>query len=506
MSSKRPRKSASTASDASKDSLSSSPPTQLSPKAARRGSLTSTKSPTKQVSCTLPPTCNPPNPPTVLVSSKEFEKHYSLYHTHVCTAPESKRHATSAREGICGKVFPDARLLDLFSCFVSTCEHKFSTPKGRRLHLIDIHKYPKEYYFSITAKGVGEILHRWGQGASLLRKEWKPRPGQPGATEDGEASMDVEPVQTASPESSPASSPTATRQNSAAPGLGIPRGTDVKSSLASAPPASSTADKELDNLASNLSSLSLVPPSIRFGRGGKTGGFRGRGGYHGPPPSSRKSTEGEEAAGATKPLGAGKRPGRGKPVAFVVLEELLDVEEVVVEEAEVEDEDVADDVELLDVVEDVEVEEGVDDVELDVDEDEVEEGDGVVETEDVVDDVELLVVVVAEVEVEGVDDVELDVDEVEVEEGDDVVEGEDVVEDVEVLDVVVEVEVEEGVEDVELDVEVEELEDCVVEVLEEVGVVIELEVEDWVLDVLELLDDDVVLEVGVIEEVVLGKN
>lgn len=115
MSSKRPRKSASSASDASKDSLSSSPPTQLSPKAARRGSLTSTKSPTKAISCTLPPTCNPPNPATILPSSKEFEKHYSLYHTHVCTAPEVKRHATSAREGICGKVFPDARLLDLVS-------------------------------------------------------------------------------------------------------------------------------------------------------------------------------------------------------------------------------------------------------------------------------------------------------------------------------------------------------------------------------------------------------
>ncbi|KAG8958960.1 hypothetical protein FRC00_002097 [Tulasnella sp. 408] len=339
MASKRPRKSASSASDASKDSLSSSPPTQLSPKAARRGSLTAAKSPTKAISCTLPPTCNPPNSTTILASSKEFEKHYSLYHTHVCTAPEVKRHATSAREGICGKVFPDARLLDLhfsechdplvevrrdrgertFSCFVSGCDHKFSSPKGRRLHLIDLHKYPKEYYFSVTAKGVGDILHRWGQGASLLRKEWKPRPGQPGSKE-GEAPMDVEPNRSASPESSPASSPTATQRGSAAPDLRVSSGTDVKTSLAAASaPASSTVDKELDSLTSNLSSLSLVPRSIRFGRGGKAGGLRGRGGHHGSGPSSKgsdaKPGEGEEDASSTKNLGGGKRPSRGKPVA-----------------------------------------------------------------------------------------------------------------------------------------------------------------------------------------------
>lgn len=133
--------------------------------------------------------------------------------------------------------------------------------------------------------------------------------------------MDVEPHPSASPESSPSSSPTATRHGSIAPDLGVSSGTDVKASLASASvPAPSAADKELDKLTSNLSSLSLVPPSIRFGRGGKAGGFRGRGGHHGSGPSSKgsnaKSTEGEEGPSPTKALGDGKRPARGKPVAF----------------------------------------------------------------------------------------------------------------------------------------------------------------------------------------------
>jgi hypothetical protein len=37
--------------------------------------------------------------------------------------------------------------------------------------------------------------------------------------------------------------------------------------------AQAAADRDMDKLASSINSLSLVPPSIRFGRGGKNGGF-----------------------------------------------------------------------------------------------------------------------------------------------------------------------------------------------------------------------------------------
>lgn len=37
--------------------------------------------------------------------------------------------------------------------------------------------------------------------------------------------------------------------------------------------AQATADTDVDKLTSSINSLSLVPPSIRFGRGGKNGGF-----------------------------------------------------------------------------------------------------------------------------------------------------------------------------------------------------------------------------------------
>ena len=49
------------------------------------------------------------------------------------------------------------------------------TPKGRRLHLIDKHKYPPNFYFAVTNYGIGRLLMKWGEGVSLLRNEWKPR-------------------------------------------------------------------------------------------------------------------------------------------------------------------------------------------------------------------------------------------------------------------------------------------------------------------------------------------
>ncbi|KAJ7623701.1 hypothetical protein FB45DRAFT_926507 [Roridomyces roridus] len=220
--------------------------------------------------CTLPPTCN--HTPTPLANSKDLESHYATYHAHVCEEPA------------CNCVFPDARLLQIhqtechdplaavrkdrgekiFACHLETCNRMFATPKARRLHLIQGHGYPKEYYFAVTNKGVGGLLKRWGEGASLMRGQWKPRDPQPEqqqqpvghkrrdsvlVEEDDEDEEDESPV-----------APTA-------------------------PPA----NEGMDTLTDSLNALSIVPPSIRFGRGGKNGGFsnehvprgkanRGRGG------------------------------------------------------------------------------------------------------------------------------------------------------------------------------------------------------------------------------------
>ncbi|TRM58744.1 hypothetical protein BD626DRAFT_410118 [Schizophyllum amplum] len=111
-----------------------------------------------------------------------MEAHYAKYHAHVCEVDK------------CGCVFPDERFLELhftechdslasarqargdkiFQCFVPTCTVCFSNPKSRRLHLIDVHKFPKQYFFAVTNKGIGETLRKWGDGASMVRGDWKP--------------------------------------------------------------------------------------------------------------------------------------------------------------------------------------------------------------------------------------------------------------------------------------------------------------------------------------------
>jgi len=61
--------------------------------------------------------------------------------------------------------------------FFSACGRRFSTPRTGRLHLIQAHGYPKQYFYAITNKGIGGLLKKWGEGASSIRKDWKPRAG-----------------------------------------------------------------------------------------------------------------------------------------------------------------------------------------------------------------------------------------------------------------------------------------------------------------------------------------
>jgi len=203
----------------------------------------------QDIICRLPPTCH--FKPTVLVDTTQLESHYLKCHTHVCV------------EERCGLIFPESRFLYLhqtechdpiaairkekgertFSCFDTNCNGVFRTPKGRRLHLIDKHKYPPNFYFAVTNYGIGRSLLRWGEGASLLRKEWKPRVGSDPHMDCSEGIIEC------------------TSEALSAP------------HLASLSSSKSLADS-VDVLTHSMSSLSLFPPAIRFGRGGAKSGFQ----------------------------------------------------------------------------------------------------------------------------------------------------------------------------------------------------------------------------------------
>ncbi|KAH9941950.1 hypothetical protein B0H21DRAFT_751912 [Amylocystis lapponica] len=330
MSSKRPR-----ATSPYNFTLSPSPEAEPTPKAARTIPLpTDPTFSSAPLFCTLPPTCNPPhNHPTPLANTSELEAHYATHHAHVC------------EERGCGCVFPDAKLLELhqtechdpvaavrkergekiFACHQSSCPRSFLTPKTRRLHLIQAHGYPKEYFFAVTNKGVGGLLKRWGEGASMLRGQWKPREG--GASVDDGSSGD---------ESVDGEAQDSARAGMDSDGDGSGTAIQTQDSAKGKQPAKQDGNA-LNALADKLDALSLVPPAVRFGRGSKKGSFSHHRGGHGHehgggggpsgmqhhkitemhevmPESTQSAVEAQEtrALGASNPRGRG-RVARGIP-------------------------------------------------------------------------------------------------------------------------------------------------------------------------------------------------
>ncbi|KAK0466844.1 uncharacterized protein EV420DRAFT_1635883 [Desarmillaria tabescens] len=229
--------------------------------------------------CTLPPTCS--HKPTPIANSKDLETHYATYHAHVCEEPG------------CSCVFPEARLLELnamtllaairkergdkiFACHLTTCPKVFQTPKARRLHLINAHGFPKEYFFAVTNKGVGGLLKKWGEGASMIRGEWKKKEGNDDEEEEG---------------------------NDTQSDTGTAEEIKIEEPSHEHDPRAGEKSEDLDALADSMTSLSLVPNSIRFGRGGKGGGFPHS--HTHPHHASPDSTDGR-----TRTRGRGGRRGK----------------------------------------------------------------------------------------------------------------------------------------------------------------------------------------------------
>jgi hypothetical protein len=205
--------------------------------------------------CTLPPHKDP----LLFKSYSEYEKHYNSFHTNRCHE--------------CRRNFPSDHLLGLhieewhdplvtvkrdrgehtYSCFVEGCERKCLTYQKRRMHLIDKHMYPKNFFFAITKEGIdgrrsllNEDGHRWRRSstatatatATTQPKESRRRPSQLEVVEGAKA----EPNKKATPQPPP--------------------GQDKKTKE-----ATSTTDTDMADLTGAMSALNFVPPSVRFGRG-----------------------------------------------------------------------------------------------------------------------------------------------------------------------------------------------------------------------------------------------
>ena len=142
------------------------------------------------------------------------------------------------------------------------CDKICSTPQKRRMHLIDKHMFPKNYDFFIVNSGIDKrssmlrTRHRRPSSAAsrALYREHQANGGSkssmPAEKETKEALMDP-----AMPSIPTAIEPTSIRSG--------------KASGAQENPS----DVDMDSLSSTLNALKFVPPSVRFGRGGRKGGF-----------------------------------------------------------------------------------------------------------------------------------------------------------------------------------------------------------------------------------------
>jgi len=197
-------------------------------------------------------------------SYEEFEAHYNKSHVNRCVE--------------CRKNFPSEHLLGVhieechdalaavqrergehtYSCFVEGCERRCLTPQKRRMHLIDKHMYPRNYFFAVTKEGTdgrrsllleGGHRRRRSSGAAYASPKQSRRRastlerGAAGQSNRGGEAQAEAPAKDKSTEESKTSS------------------------------ADQPADTEMDGLAGALSALQFVPQSIRFGRRGGRAGF-----------------------------------------------------------------------------------------------------------------------------------------------------------------------------------------------------------------------------------------
>lgn len=174
--------------------------------------------------CTLSPTCCSPRSPLKFNDLISYQLHYKTFHTFICQQQQQQTLQQGQGEvQVCGRIFPNEKLLNLhfkechdpitkelrdnrgektFECLhynststgEETCCQKFSNPKNRRLHMIFFHGYPKEWFFNVVVWGINKLIlndddndndndhdeSRGGYYHGMVRKDWKPRKGQPG--------------------------------------------------------------------------------------------------------------------------------------------------------------------------------------------------------------------------------------------------------------------------------------------------------------------------------------
>ncbi|CAK7268837.1 hypothetical protein SEPCBS119000_003263 [Sporothrix epigloea] len=218
-----------------------------------------------------------------------YEAHYAKEHLNRCIE--------------CRRNFPSPRYLSLhgdewhnpfvavkrdrgehtYGCFVEGCERKCGSSDKRRRHLIDKHGFPRNFFFSITQHGIDGKQ-------SLLQDDGRQHHHRRQSSTSTVAKKDVARRRAASMNwTDAAASPPVSKPNSSDCGNDI-KGDDKEGidganskfdkevemnvqgvTIDSAQGIEETPDVEMDDIAKAISSMTLIPRSVRFGRGGRAG-------------------------------------------------------------------------------------------------------------------------------------------------------------------------------------------------------------------------------------------
>lgn len=239
--------------------------------------------PKPEMRCSLPG--HPPG--LTFASYKDYESHYNKAHTNRCLD--------------CRKSFPSSHILDLhidefhnvltelkkekgeatFACFVETCNEKCSTPTERRVHLIERHMYPANYFFAVTKVGIDRrqsmlVERNQGKPQAKQRDGGRPRGQKAGKntgkkaiaeTNKGDAAHESKDVAMQEPDE-PGPQGHGADENIA--GEKAPaEDRSVPTSESNKPTGEATnkavVDTEMEDLAGAMSSLKFVPRAVRFG-------------------------------------------------------------------------------------------------------------------------------------------------------------------------------------------------------------------------------------------------
>ncbi|KAK1986808.1 zinc finger protein [Colletotrichum cereale] len=197
-------------------------------------------------------------------SYDEYEAHYVKMHTNRCLE--------------CGRNLPSEHLLNVhheechdsfaavrrergehtYSCFVEDCERKCMTPQKRRMHLIDKHGFPKNYFFAVTKEGIDGRRSLLVEGGHHRRKS----SGAFGTTKESKRRSGI--LESSAPQG----------KESQTPGDAVTK--VLMEPTPTHPVTTERPDTEMDDLAGAMSALQFVPNSVRFGRGGGRAGFAKR--------------------------------------------------------------------------------------------------------------------------------------------------------------------------------------------------------------------------------------